>query len=154
MPPDKPPISGELRLRVASSDDSESFESGFDLLKSNHQPWSRPLYTLSKLYNPLYEKLREDRLVSDNLDAAFSKFYFKIPKYSRTQHLYTLNDSFVLNFNSPVQNLAIITERGMETLPFKGPFLESYAGRKILPYTGAYTNHHLNTRRLFILMNL
>ena len=43
----KPRIAGELRLRVASSDDSASFESGSDLLRTDGQLWSRPLPVLS-----------------------------------------------------------------------------------------------------------
>jgi hypothetical protein len=69
--PEKPRIAGELRFRVTSSDDPASFESGSDLLKSNGQPWSRPLFVVSRLYIPLYEKLREERLVPDDLDALF-----------------------------------------------------------------------------------
>jgi hypothetical protein len=72
--PNKPHIAGELRLRVAPSNDFSSFESGSDLLKPNGQPWSRPLYVLPKHYIPLYEKLREDRLVPDDLDAVLSTF--------------------------------------------------------------------------------
>jgi hypothetical protein len=74
MPPDKPCIAAELRLRVTSSKDPASFESGSDLLKSNGQPWSRPLWILPRYYNRLYEKLREDRLVPDDLDAVLSTF--------------------------------------------------------------------------------
>ena len=43
MSPEKPRISGELRLRVTSSDDAASFESGSDLLQLDDQPWSRAL---------------------------------------------------------------------------------------------------------------
>jgi hypothetical protein len=143
-PPERPPISGELRFRVASSDDSESFESGFDLLKPNHQPWSRPLYVVSKYSIPLYEKLREDQLVSDNLDAVLSTFRPEYIRYARTQNLYTLNDSFVVKFGSREQQLFVVTERGMETLPLTGPFYDQYAGSRTIPYTGAYTNHHIS----------
>ena len=73
-PPERPRIAGELRLRVATSDDHASFESGFDLLKSNGQPWSRSLFQISKYYIPLYKKLREDGLVPDDLDAVLSTF--------------------------------------------------------------------------------
>ena len=52
--PKRPPIAGELRLRVASSDDHASFESGFDLLTlDGQQPWSRLLYYVSKFCLPL-----------------------------------------------------------------------------------------------------
>ena len=72
--PERPPISGELRLRVASSDDHASFESGSDLLLVNGQLWSRSLYVVSKFYPPLYEKLREEGFVSDELNAILSTF--------------------------------------------------------------------------------
>ena len=69
---EKPRIAGELRLRVTSSDDPASFENGSGLLRIDGQPWSRPLCVLPKQYLSLYEKLREDRLVPDDLDAVLS----------------------------------------------------------------------------------
>ena len=59
IPSGKPRIAGELRLRVASSDDHASFESGLDLLRNNGHPWTRPLYTIPRTHSPVYEKLRE-----------------------------------------------------------------------------------------------
>jgi hypothetical protein len=82
MSPEKLPITGELRLRVASSDDPASFESGSDLLRTNGWPWSRPIYLLSKYYLPLYKKLREERLVPDDLDAVLSTLPSTIPNIS------------------------------------------------------------------------
>ena len=46
IPPGKPRIAGELRLRFASSDDHASFENGSDLLRKNGHPWTRSLYSL------------------------------------------------------------------------------------------------------------
>jgi hypothetical protein len=142
-PPDKPPIAGELRLRVVSSDDYDytSFESGSDLLGANGRPWSRPLHLVSK-YPALYEKLREEKLVSDDLDTALSIFPIKLPagKYRRGQLLYTLNDPFIVDFGSRGSYLSVITEQGMEMLPFFGPF-DQIRPIPITPYTGAYTNH-------------
>jgi hypothetical protein len=85
--PEIPRIGGELRFRVASSDDAASFESGSDLMKINSQAWSRPLFVLSKGYIPLYEKLREELLVPDDLDAVLSTFPQRFPKYRRSQCL-------------------------------------------------------------------
>jgi hypothetical protein len=96
--PEKPRIAAELRLRVTSSGDPTSFESGSDLLKLNGQPWSRPLCVLSKYYKPLYEKLREDRLVPDDFDTILSTLTSGFPRYNRSQLLYTLNDTFIVGF--------------------------------------------------------
>ena len=65
----RPRIAGELRLRVASSDDPASFESGSDLLGLNGRPWSRSLFAVSKFYIPLpvYEILRKEHHVPDDL---------------------------------------------------------------------------------------
>jgi hypothetical protein len=141
-PPEKPRIAAELRLRVTSSD--ASFESGSDLLKLNGQPWSRPLCVLSKYYNPLYEKLREDRLVPDDLDAILSTFTSRLPSTNRTQLLYTLNDTFIIDFSGTERSFFVITEKGIESLLFVTPFFESRGGLKTFPYTGAFTNHHLS----------
>jgi hypothetical protein len=140
--PNKPRIAGELRLRVVSSDDYASFESGSDLLGANGQPWSRPLYHLVSKYSALYEKLREEKLVPDDLDAALSTFPLKVPagKYRRGQLLYTLNDTFIVDFSSHGPYLSVITEQGLGMLPFSGPFVQ-VRPIPITPYTGAYPNH-------------
>ena len=140
-PPDKPRIAGELRLRVTSSDNPASFESGSDLLESDGQPWSRPLYTVSKCYIPLYDKLREDQLVPDDLDRALSSFPPKATRFRRSHHLYSLNDEFIIDFSGE-RRFRVITEQGMISLPFIGPFTERRDQTERTPYIGAYTNDH------------
>jgi len=131
-PRGKPRIGGELRLRVASSDDYASFESGDDL-KSNGQPWSRSLYRLSKYYIPLYEKLREDGLVPDDLHAILSSFPTIV---HRGQLLYTLNDTFIVDFSSQGLSFNVITDKGTENGRFHRPFIEKRP-RCLTPYTGS-----------------
>jgi hypothetical protein len=144
-PPGKPRIASELRLRVTSNGVPTSFESGSDLLKPNGQPWSRPLCVLPKSYKPLYEKLREDRLVPDDLDANLSTFISGFPRhYNQCQLLYTLSDTFIVDFSCSDQFLFVITEKGMESIQFTTPFFERRGGLRTLPYTGAFTNHHLS----------
>ena len=138
--PEKRDITGELRLRVVSSDDPASFDSGSDLLRLNGQIWSRSLYVLSKQYVPLYEKLKEEQLVPDYLDAILSTFPQAI---LRSQILYTLNDTFIIDFSNYSTAFTIITEQGVDTLRFRLPFLDTRDWCKCLPYTGAYTNHHI-----------
>jgi hypothetical protein len=142
--PIKPRIAGELRFRIARSDDPASFESGSDLLKSDGQPWSRPLFVLSKSYTHLYKKLVEDRLVPDDLDAALSTFATRFPKYDIKQLFYTLNDTFIVEFSRLAQYFFVITEQGMDSLNLSGLFVDFRGGTKCKPYTGAYTNHHLS----------
>ena len=148
--PEKPRIAGELRLRVASSDDSASFESGSDLSLPNGQPWSRPLYSLPKYYSCLYEKLREERLVPDDLDTVLSTFPSQRFTYSRSQLLYTLKDTFILDFSTESVQFHVVTEQGVEILAISFLFSDCrlISGRKgrcdRRPYTGAYTNHHLS----------
>ena len=140
--PERPRIAGEIRLRVTSSDNPASFESGSDLLKSNGQPWSRPLYAVAKCYTPLYENMREDRLVPDDLDAVLSNFPQISPRYRLRQLLYTLNDTFIVDF-SRLQKFRVITEQGTEKILFLRHFAEK-RGTRQHPYTGAYTNDHLS----------
>ena len=137
--PDRPRIAGELRLRVASSDDHASFESGSDLL-INGQPWSRSLYQVSKFYLPLYEKLREDGFVSDELNAILSSYPSRV---SRCQLLYKLNDKFIIDFSITLQSLFAITMRGVTVLTFSGPWIEQRHNKARAPYKGAYTNKSL-----------
>ena len=143
IPSGKPRIAGELRLRVASSDDHASFESGSDLLGKDGHPWTRPLYYIPQVYSPLYEKLREENFVSDDLDRVLSPFLTVHPSNYHRPHLYTLNDPFIVDFNITRLSLFIITEQGMQILPFQGVFYESrndFIHRR--PYTGAYISRH------------
>ena len=137
--PGRPRIGGELRLRVTSRDDPTSFESGYDLLSLNGQPWSRPLVMLSgySSYFPLYKKLKNDGLVSNDLDTIVSTFPRSSSMYCRGQQLYTLNDTFMVDFHREDLQFTIVTEQGVETLDFTKPFLDNRVA-SFAPYTGAY----------------
>ena len=140
LSPEKPCIAGELRLRVTSSDDPASFENGSDLLRYNGRPWSRPLHVLPELYIPLYEKLREEQLVPDDLDRVLSALPKENFRYSWS-HLYTLNDTFIVDFGSHRNGFTfhVTSELGVEKLPFRGMFFDGRACCNGSPYTGAYT---------------
>jgi hypothetical protein len=140
--PGKPRIAGELRLRVASSDDFASFESGSDLLLLNGRLWARPLYTLSKFYVPLYEKLREDGLISDDLDTVLSTMPTEKILFRRSKLFYTLYDTFVIDFSNISTIFIVVTEQGVERLLFENIFFDARGMCKSTPYTGAYTNRH------------
>ena len=137
LSPGKPRIAGELRFRVTSSDDPASFESGSDLLRRNGLLWSRPLYSLSKHYPPLYEKLREDQFIPDDLDEALATIPKNSIQYSRNNVLYTFNDAFTVNFGARSQNFFIITEQGLERLIFYRLFFDRRRMYNVPPYTGA-----------------
>ena len=49
----------------------------FYLLRRNGLPCSHPLYSLSKHYSPLYEKLREEQFIPDDLDRVLATFPIK-----------------------------------------------------------------------------
>ena len=151
----KTPIAAELRLRVASSDHHASFESGSDLLLTNGRPRFRPLFSLIRYHPVLYEKLREERLVSDDLDTALSTLPFKRQiSYRRTHLLYSLNDTFIVDFGMYIGNFLVITEQGVVDLPFLHHFTDARASCKTRPYTGTYANIPLDIPILIILMNL
>ena len=145
--PEKTRLSGELRFRVASSDDPASFETGSDLMKINGQTWSRPLIDLSKCYNPLYEKLREELLVPDDLDAVLSTFPRGSTQVRQSQFLYTLNDAFIVDLTSHEKILNVVTEQGIKSLRLCSLFEETRA--KLLPYAGESPS--LDFLRLMIL---
>jgi hypothetical protein len=145
MPPGKPRIGGELRLRVTSSDDPASFESGSDLLQKNGRAWARPLYPLSKYHPLLYEKLREDQFVQDDLDAVLSNLPTKHVLYRRSSLLYSINESFIVDFSTYQSNIFVITERGVGRLVLHQIFTDNRnLHNNKRPYTGAYTNRHLS----------
>jgi hypothetical protein len=151
MPPEKNRIAGELRLRITSTDNPASFESGSDLLRI---AWSRPLtlalFVLSNSYSPLYEKLREEQLVPDDLHEILSKLPSKSPRYRKSQLLYTLSDTFVIDFSIPLYRFLVVTKQDVVTLPFHYHFFDKREMCKGAPYIGAYTNLHFS---IIILMN-
>jgi hypothetical protein len=105
------------------------------------RPWLRPLYALPKYFPPLFEKLREEQLVPEDLHRVL--LTFRSVKYYRCQILYTSTDTFIVDFSNYKTYLLVVTEQGVERLPFYYTFVD---GRKMYtspPYTGAYTNHHL-----------
>ena len=146
MPPGNPRISGELRLRLTSSDDPASFASGSDLLRTNDRPWFRPLYGLPNSYFPLYEKLREEQFVPEDLHTILSTLPSVKLRYSRSRLFYTLNDTFIVDFSHYKFDLIVITEQGAEKLHLYELFSDGRSMFKALPgpYTGAYTNHHFS----------
>ena len=140
--PEKPRIAGELRLRVASSDDAASFESGSDLVLVDGRPWSRPLPFLRKTHFPLYVKLREDGFVPDDLDRALLTLISKsnVSRYNGGLRLYTLNDPFIIDFDKYTLYSLLITEKAIEKMTIREMFQDHRNECKILPYTGAHTN--------------
>ena len=132
----KPRIAGELRLRVASSDDSASFESGSDLLLTDGRPWARPLHNISKYHLPLYEKLREDGFISDDLDKALSTLPQTKYKFRRVPIIYTLNDRFIIDFGCSTSVFIVVTEQGVEKLKLQRMFFDYRKKCKSSPYTG------------------
>ena len=136
MSPEKPRIAGELRLRVTSSDDPASFESGSDLLRPNGQLWSRPLIHLSNHYPSLYEKLREEGIIPDDLDTVLAAFPLKLPANSRLFH--TLNDTFLYDFGSRKLPFLAVTEQGAERVSLFDIMSDTRGHmRNSRPYTGA-----------------
>ena len=138
MSSEKPRIAGELRLRVTSSNDAASFESGSDLLRPDGQIWSRSLFNLSKFFLPLYEKLREDQLIPDDLDRVLTTLPTRKYSYTRSHFLYTLNDTFIVDFSRRGYVFSVITEQGVQRMPFDGIFSSSRGVSRIRPYRGAY----------------
>jgi hypothetical protein len=148
IPPEKPRIAGELRLRVTSSNDPASFESGSDLLRPNgRQPWSRPLFILQKCYPPLYEKLREEGLVPDDLNRKLFRLSLKDTGYCfNRRRLYTLNDTFIIDFSTMAKGsyFFVVTEKGIKKLRIHQLFVDSRKKCKGKPFTGAHSNLHLS----------
>ena len=148
MSSEKPRIAGELRLRVTSSNDTASFESGSDLLRPDGQIWFRPLTYLSTSLPSLYNKLREDQLVPDDLDRVLTTLpsrsrTVKSWNFRRSHFLYTLNDTFIVDFSRRLYDFTVITEQGIQKLLFNDIFYDARVSIVKRPYTGAYTSHHL-----------
>jgi len=93
------------------------------------------------------------------LDAILSTFT-QLPrtfKYNRSR-LYTLNDTFIVDFSGVMLNFFVVTKKGMERSRFTLPFCESRLGIRTHPYTGralarferSTLPHHEGTRTLVL----
>ena len=100
-------------------------------------------FSTSKVLPPLDEKLREDELIPDDLDKALAAFPPKKIFYSRSQLLYTLNDAFIVDFSSQLMSIMVIHKQGMQRIRLQQIFTDFRDKSKEVPYTGAYTSHHL-----------
>ena len=134
--PEKPRIAGEIRLRVTSSDDPASFESGSDLLRTDGQLWSRPLGAIAKYCSPLYEKLREEKFVPDDLDTVLLTLPPVYHRYIQHNPLYTLNDTFIVDFSGSGRRFSVFTEQGVAKLHFLLQFTDSRDWCSVTPYIG------------------
>ena len=110
----------------------------------NGRTWSRSLYGISKCYIPLYEKLREEQIIPDDLHEVLSTLPSNKAHHRTGQFMYTLNDEFIVDFSKNGLFFFVITEQGAETLPFHKIFFDNRRKYECTPYTGAYTNHHLS----------
>ena len=97
---------------------------------------SRPLIRISKHYPSLYENLREDGMISNNLDTVLAAFPSKIPANSRLFH--TLNDTFLYDFGSKKFHFLAVTEQGAERVSLFDIMSDARDHmRNSRPYTGA-----------------
>ena len=95
--------------------------------------WTRPLFSPSKYHLSLYEKMREDGLISDHLNGP--------------------NDTFIVHFSTITSVYFAITEQGMERLKFDRMFfclwnVQCSPLRRCI--YGAYTNHHLSVLQYWL----
>ena len=110
--------------------------SGSDLLRLNGQLWSRPLHFLPKYYLPLYEKLREEGFVPDDLDSALSTLPSKMLN-CRSLFLYTLSGPFIVQFSDILSScFSVITEKDIRRLSFFRTLVDSRKLHNVPPYTG------------------
>ena len=105
------------------------------------------------MYYLLYEKLREDNLIPDDLDRALSTLAAEKFPTRQISTLYTLHDTFIVDFSISHSTFSFITEQGMGSLPLQRIFSDGRELCKFTPYSGAYTNCRLGTSILINLMN-
>ena len=124
-------------------------------MRPDGQIWSRSLFHLSKFYHRLYEKLREDQLILDDLDKVLAAFPSKKHLYSRSQLLYTLYDTFIVDFGKQWIPYVITEQGSMQRISFMLLFTDCRDNCKDEPYTGAYTSYRsLETPNQYILIIL
>ena len=92
----------------------------------------------------LYEKLRLDQLIPDDLDGALATIPKNLIQYSRNNVLYTLNDTFTSMSLTLRRISSPLPDQGVESLRLIRLFFRCSSNvYECRPYTGADTNHHL-----------
>ena len=136
-PSGAPPIASEVRLRLTPVNDPKAFEQGEDLHLSNGQPWRRPIYSIAtnSVLGPLYDKLRQEGLVSSKLDKALKALPKLTFMYSRCQIIHTLTDTFILDLSSDWHTLVAISEKGIAPIHILRQFRDFRLD--VTPYKGA-----------------
>lgn len=137
-PPGAPPIASEVRFRLTPVNDPKAFDHGEDLHLSDERPWRRPIYSIAtnSVLGPLYDKLRQEGLVSPELDKALKALPKLSIMYSRCQIVHSLSDTFKLDLSSDWHTLFAISEKGIAPIQILRQFRDLRLDTT--PYKGAY----------------
>ena len=128
--PHRPAVSGEIRFRLATT--PETFTTGKDLEKPDGERWGLPLFTLINTgLRPLYEKLVEDGLVTQEMQkslvsfsssAKFRPFVMGHRSSGLPPVLYNLSDSFTIDLSTYRLSLFALTDTGFARTLWSPPF--------------------------------
>ena len=128
--PHRPAVSAEIRFRPATT--PEMFATGKDLEKPDGEPWGLPLFTLFDTgFRPLYEKLVEDGLVTQDVQQAlislsssakFRTFILGHRRCGSPPVLHNLSDPFTIDLSTFCLSLFALTDTGFAHTMWHQPF--------------------------------
>ena len=146
--PHRPAFSGEIRFRPATT--PEMFATGKDLAKPDGEPWGLPLFTLINTgFRPLYERLVEDGLVTQDVQqlltsfsssAKFRSFILGHRRSGSPPVLRSLSDPFTINLSAGEFSLFALTNTGFTHTMWPQPFRDDQNNWPRLVYKGIFPN--------------
>jgi hypothetical protein len=138
--PTLPPLAGQLRLRLTSSNDPASFKEGKDLIRHDYRPWNRSLLCIvaSKGLEAVKTQLLADGLVDPPLISQCERLV-KDHAYERPSPitLYTLNQPFFVDLSHGGFRCRVVGEDALSLLHVQHMFQAGgkYNGHR-RPYRG------------------
>jgi len=140
----KPPISAEIRFRLAAT--LEDFSAGEDLKVPNGGVWRRPIFSLARAVScrSLYDKVVEENLIPHELQREINVIGSKdINNRSAAYRpdstfLYTLSDPFILDISLAHKSISAVTPGGILSASWQTPFSDRRNSSYFSPYHGTH----------------
>jgi hypothetical protein len=148
-----PPAAGQVRFRLTTGDNPDSFMAGSDFHLENGLLWNIPLLAMVQpvCFEPLLELLLADGLVTRALVEKCNKMMQEnyCTVNCRSSVIHSLGQPFPFNFAAVAMSFAALSSKELCRTVLTGCFNPSRDVRLVAPYSGEYM--HLNLPELSLM---
>lgn len=142
-PPDLPPMAGELRFRMTTSDDPSSFLAGSDMLGVHGNPWNIRIARISatETMTPVRRLLLQEGLIDDHALESVKTIAGAIKRFHNDDGiLYALKQPFTVKYES--RDIRLVSAGPEHCIKFaiQGIGREMRGGVIRRPYSGMYVS--------------